>query len=187
MVCRLCLQHKPETFMASLIDKFETLFEKFNLFLAVCVAGSIGLFAILVPFDFFSRKLGWRGLEWLNEGAEYGLYAGVFLSEAWVLYKGAHVRVDIILTALPANLSARVERMIDLFGALLCLGMAYFGANGTLSSYAFGSLPDKDLQVPNWIVLAVFTVSFIMLAIEFLFRFRRAGRPDHKVSTDIGF
>ncbi|NIZ13579.1 TRAP transporter small permease [Phaeobacter sp. HF9A] len=173
--------------MASLIDSFETLFEKFNLCVAVCVAGSIGLFALLVPFDFFSRKLGGRGLEWLNEGAEYGLYAGVFLSAAWVLYKGAHVRVDIILTALPARLGARVERVIDLFGALLCFAMAYFGANGTLSSYAFGSLPDKDLQIPNWIVLAVFTVSFIMLAIEFLFRFRRAGRPDYKVSTDIGF
>lgn len=173
--------------MAPLIDRFEIFFEKFNLCVAVCVAGSIGVFAALVPFDFFSRKLGWRGLDWLNEGAEYGLYAGVFLSAAWVLYKGAHVRVDIILTALPARLSARVERAIDLFGALLCLGMAYFGAKGTLSSYVFGSLPDKDLQIPNWIVLAVFTASFIMLAIEFLFRYRRAGRPDHTISTDIGF
>ncbi|GLT10706.1 TRAP transporter small permease [Sulfitobacter sp. PR48] len=173
--------------MPSLIDRFETVFEKFNLFVAICVAGSIGVFAILVPLDFFLRKLGLRGLEWLNEGAEYGLYAGVFLSSAWVLYKGAHVRVDIILTAIPAWLGARVERAIDLFGSLLCLCMAYFGANGTLSSYAFGSLPDKDLQIPNWIVLAVFTLSFLMLAIEFLFRFRRAGMSDHKISTDIGF
>ncbi|WP_417408046.1 TRAP transporter small permease subunit [Hoeflea sp.] len=105
--------------MSSFIDSFETLFEKLNLCVAVCVAGSIGLFAILVPLDFFSRKLGWGGLEWLNEGAEYGLYAGVFLSAAWVLYKGAHVRVDIILTAIPARLSATVERLIDLFGVLL--------------------------------------------------------------------
>lgn len=173
--------------MASIIDRFESVFEKFNLFVAICVAGSIALFAILVPLDFFLRKSGLHGLEWLNEGTEYGLYAGVFLSSAWVLYKGAHVRVDIILTAIPSWLSTRVERAVDLFGALLCLSMAYFGANGTVSSYIFGSLPDKDLQIPNWVVLAVFTVSFIMLAIEFLLRFRRAGRPDHKVSTDIGF
>ncbi|MBU0643817.1 MAG: TRAP transporter small permease [Alphaproteobacteria bacterium] len=173
--------------MTPLIDKFEILFEKFNIWIAICVAGSIGLFAALVPFDFFSRKLGGRGLEWLNEGAEYGLYAGVFLSSAWVLYKGAHVRVDIILTALPARIGAKVERAIDLSGALLCLLMAYFGAKGTFSSYIFWSLPDKDLQVPNWIVLGIFTVSFVMLAIEFLFRYRRAGRPDHEISTDIGF
>ncbi|EBA06702.1 TRAP transporter small permease [Sagittula stellata] len=173
--------------MASLIDRFEILFEKFNLFVAICVAGSIGLFAVLVPFDFFSRKLGLRGLEWLNEGAEYGLYAGVFLSASWVLYKGAHVRVDILLTALPKWAARKVERAVDLFGALLCFCMAYFGANGTLSAYAFGSLPDKDLQVPNWIVLAVFTVSFVMLAIEFLYRFRRAGQSDHKTTSDIGF
>ena len=173
--------------MTQLLDSFEALFERINFLLAVLVAGSIGLFAILVPVDFFSRKMGGGGLEWLNEGAEYGLYAGVFLSAAWVLYKGAHVRVDIVLAALPARVGARVERAIDLFGALLCFVMAYFGANGTLSSYAFGSLPDKDLQVPNWIVLAVFTVSFVMLGIEFLFRFRRAGRDGHEISTDMGF
>ena len=71
--------------------------------------------------------------------------------------------------------------------ALLCLAMALFGYEGTVSAYVLGTLPDKNMQIPNWIILVVFTVSFLMLAIEFLLRFRRAGQLGYVAEESVGF
>ena len=170
-----------------LIDRFEAAFERVNRLLAALVALSIGLFTILVPFDLLLRKLGWGNLPWLHEGAEYGLYVGVFLSAAWVLNKGAHVRVDIVIASLPPTAGLRLEKLLDIAGALLCACMCYFGLAGALGEFEFGTLPDKDLRIPNWYMLAVFAVSFALLAIEFLLRYRRAGRDGAAAPSEAGF
>ena len=166
----------------SFLDLFETAFGRLNRILAALVALSIGVFALLIPFDLFLRKVGWGNLPWLHEGAEYGLYVGVFLSAAWVLNKGAHVRVDIIIAALPGRVALRLERLLDIAGALLCAILA-----GMIGEYELGTLPDKDLRIPNWYMLLVFAVSFALLAIEFLLRYRRAGKDGMAILSEAGF
>jgi len=172
---------------SSFLDRFESVFEQVNRLIAALVAASIGLFALLIPFDLFLRKVGWGNLPWLHEGAEYGLYIGVFLSAAWVLNKGAHVRVDIIIAALPDRVALRLERILDIAGALLCAVLCYCGVAGMISEYAFGTLPDKDLRIPNWYMLLVFGLSFALLTVEFLLRYRRAGKAGSVASSDAGF
>ncbi|WP_147335736.1 TRAP transporter small permease [Pseudotabrizicola alkalilacus] len=173
--------------MADLLKTFEVFFVKLNTAIAACVALSIGMFTLLVPLDFVLRKLRMGGLEWLNEGAEYFLFFGVFLSATWVLQQGAHVRVDIIISNLPARAAAWLERVMDLMGAALCGIMAYLGTRSTVSAYILGTLPDKDLRLPNWVVLTVFAVSFVLLTIEFLLRYFRAGRHGYVAEASAGF
>ena len=173
--------------MSSFLDWFESVFEQVNRLIAALVALSIGVFTLLIPFDLFLRKVGWGNLPWLHEGAEYGLYVGVFLSAAWVLNKGAHVRVDIIIAALPDRGSLRLEKLLDIAGALLCAILCYCGLSGMLGEFEFGTLPDKDLRIPNWYMLLVFGLSFALLTVEFLLRFRRAGKEIATASTDAGF
>ena len=111
----------------------------------------------------------------------------MFLSAAWVLNKGAHVRVDIIIAALPDRVALRLERVLDIAGALLCAVLCYCGVAGMISEYAFGTLPDKDLRIPNWYMLLVFGLSFALLTVEFLLRYRRAGKAGAMASSDAGF
>ena len=173
--------------MSSFFDWFQAVFEQVNRFVAALVALSIGLFALLIPLDLFLRKIGWGNLPWLHEGAEYGLYVGVFLSAAWVLNKGAHVRVDIVIASLPDRVALRLEKLLDIAGALLCAILCYFGLTGMIGEYALGTLPDKDLRIPNWYMLLVFGLSFALLTVEFLLRFRRAGKEVATASTETGF
>ncbi len=171
----------------SILDLFEAGFEQVNRFIAALVALSIGVFALLIPIDLFLRKLGWGNLPWLHEGAEYALYVGVFLSAAWVLNKGAHVRVDIVIAALPGPVALRLEKLLDIGGALLCAAMCYCGLAGMISEFDLGTLPDKDLRIPNWYMMLVFAASFALLAIEFLLRYRRAGKAGEIASSEAGF
>lgn len=160
--------------MRRLIDRFEAGFERLLVLLAALVAASIGLVAVLIPLNLLLIKLQWGGLWWLYEAAEYGLYVGVFIGAPWVLHQGAHVRVDVVVSALPRHLAVRLEQFVDLAGLSLCLLLAYYGVRAAISEYQDGTLPDKDLRIANWYMLVVFAGAFVLLAIEFTLRLRRA-------------
>jgi TRAP-type C4-dicarboxylate transport system permease small subunit len=148
------------------------------------VAISIGLFATLIPLNLFLVKTGIGSIWWLHEGVEYALYVGVFIGAPWVLQQGAHVRVDVLISALPERAAATLERFLDLGGAILCLALCYYGYRLAVSEYEDGTLPDKDLRIANWTMMLVFAFSFFLLAIEFLFRIRRAGEIVVNESTE---
>ena len=166
------------------IDRFEALFNRTIYALIVLVAISIGSFAVLIPFNLFIVKTGIGAIWWLHEGVEYALYVGVFLGAPWVLQQGAHVRVDVLVSALPTNAAAWLERILDLIGASLSLVLCIYGARLAMSEYQDGTLPDKDLRIANWIMMTVFAVAFFLVAIEFLFRVRRANEIVVEESTE---
>lgn len=172
------------------LDKFEAGFTKFNECLAALVAISIGLIAILIPLNLFLVKSGLGSIWWLNEGIEYTLYVGVFIGAPWVLQQGAHVRVDVLTSALPAPIALRLERLLNVAGFALCVLLCFYGVRATIIEFQDGTLPDKDLRIANWYMLSVFAICFALLAIEFLLRLRRAGSvTDEEASavTEAGF
>ena len=166
--------------MSNALDRFEAWFNAFNTFIAGVVAASIGAFAVLIPLDLLLRKMSWGNLPWLGEGIEYALYVGVFLSAAWVLHKGAHVRVDIIVAALPKRVAMRMEKALDIIGAILCAVLCYYGVTAAIVEYVDETLPDKDLRIDNWYMMVAFALAFALLTIEFLLRVRRAGEAGDK-------
>ena len=157
------------------IAALESAFNKVTFFLAGLVAASIGLIAVLIPLNLLLVKGNLGGIWWLYEAVEYTLYVGVFIGAPWVLQQGAHVRVDILAAALPQHLAVQLERAVDIAGVGLCLLLCYYGVRAAISEFQDGTLPDKDLRIANWYMLSVFALSFLLLAIEFLFRVRRAA------------
>ena len=160
--------------MNMLVDRVELGFNRLLGILVGAVAVSIGLIAFLIPLNLLLVKMNWGAVWALYEAVEYMLYAGIFLGAPWVLQQGAHVRVDLFVHSLPQSLAQRLEQVVNAFGALICPVLAWYGYRLMVSEFADGTLPDKALRIPNWIMMAVFLVSFVLLAIEFLFRIRRA-------------
>jgi len=158
-----------------MLNRLERAFERTLLGLAWLTAASIGAFAVLIPLNLALIKLGWGNLWWLHEAIEYALYVGVFVAAPWVLRQGAHVRVDVLLTALPKAGSRRLEQAVDVLGAGLCIVLCVYGVRICISEFEDGTLPDKDLRIPTGYMMLVFAVSFFLLAVEFLFRLRRSS------------
>ena len=91
---------------------------------------------------------------------------------------------------LPKNLAVSAEILLDFVGCIICVSLFYYGLQGSIEAYIDKSIPDKLLKIANWWMLLVFAVSFCMLAIEFLFRIRRARtilEKEKVVSTKAGF
>ena len=91
----------------------------------------------------------------------------------WLLRQGQHIRVDILLQAIPARLAWSLEWLGDLIGFVCCIVMAWYGTQAAWSSYASGAVNIKTLVTPEWWALAPLPLVFVLLAIEMVFRMIR--------------
>lgn len=113
------------------------------------------------------------GLEWANEISEAMLYLVTLLTAPWLLRRGQHIRVDIVLRAVPPRVGWLFEWAVDLLGLGSCALIAWYSARAALASFQAGSLSIKTLVTPEWWLLSALPVAFIALTIEMLFRMRR--------------
>src|SRR5512143_3908775 len=56
---------------------------------------------------------GMQGLAWANELSEATLYLITMLTAPWLLRRGQHIRVDIVLRAIPQRLGWYCEWLVD--------------------------------------------------------------------------
>ena len=112
------------------------------------------------------------------------LYLMTLLAAPWLLRQGQHIRVDIILRALPVRVAWLLEWLGDIVGLLCCLYFVWYGLLITTASYNAGSINIKTLVTPEWWTLAPLPLGFALLAIEFIFRMHRlASSPKSACAT----
>ena len=87
--------------------------------------------------------------------------------------RGQHVRVDIILRAVPPKVGWVFEWMVDALAMACCAVIAYYAARAAFASYSAGSLSIKTLITPEWWLLSALPVAFLALTLEMFFRMRR--------------
>lgn len=114
-----------------------------------------------------------RGVEWSNEASEAILYLITMLAAPWLLRRGRHIRVDIVLRAIPKRLAWYFEWACDVIALGCCVLLMVYGAQSALASKASGALSIKTLVTPEWWLLAPLPLAFLLLGIEVLFRMRR--------------
>jgi len=116
---------------------------------------------------------GVAGLAWANEISEAMLFLVTLLTAPWLLRRGQHIRVDIVLRAVPPRVGWLFEWAVDLLGLGCCALIAWYSARAALASFNAGSLSIKTLVTPEWWLLTVLPAAFTCLTIEMLFRMRR--------------
>ncbi|MCE9659906.1 MAG: TRAP transporter small permease [Burkholderiales bacterium] len=114
-----------------------------------------------------------RGIAWSNEISELLLYGMTLAAAPWLLREGRHIRVDIVLRALPKRMAYACEWIADSLGFVCCLWLVFYGASAAKKSWAGDALSIKTLVMPEWWFLAPLPICFLLLAIEFVFRMRR--------------
>ena len=144
--------------------------------------------AVMIGADVVSRNLGAGGVAVSNEFSEDILYLMTLLAAPWLLRQGQHIRVDVVLRALPTRVAWMLEWVGDIVGLLCCGYFVWYGTLITAASYAAGSVNIKTLITPEWWTLAPLPVGFVLLGIEFIFRMHRLfvaeiGLRDEAVSA----
>ena len=150
-----------------------------NLLNALALAGCALLFAMMLVIcaDVLLRNVrivpGMLGVPWANEVTEYALYFITMLTAPWLLRQGQHIRIDIVLRAIPRRMAWYCEWLCDFIALACCVVIAFAGFKATAASMAIGSMVIKTLAIPEWWLLAPLQACFALLAIEILFRMAR--------------
>jgi TRAP-type C4-dicarboxylate transport system permease small subunit len=142
---------------------------------ALASAAALILLAMvgIVTADIVLRNLVGASFAWANEISEYALYLMTLLTAPWLLRRGRHVRLDIILTLVPARVAWLMEALGDVIGFAVCITLIRYGLDMTLDSARLGAVTIKNLVFAEWWLLAPLPAAFALLAVEFVFRFQR--------------
>jgi TRAP-type C4-dicarboxylate transport system permease small subunit len=142
------------------------------------------LMTLLIGTDVISRNLGLGGMAWSAEASEDALYLVTLLAAPWLLRQGQHIRVDILLRALPPRIGWLLEWVGDLLGLACSLYFVWYGWKVLAASYQAGAITIKTLVTPEWWMLAPLPVAFALFAVEFVFRMHRLSRAERAPRTD---
>ncbi len=138
--------------------------------LAIVAALTLLVMVVLVTADIVLRNLTRSGFPWANEVSEYALYGMTLLTAPWLLRRGQHVRIDLLLSIVPSRVAWLMEAAGDVIGFLVCVVMVRYGFHMAADSFRLGSLTIKNLVFAEWWLLAPLPLFFALLAAEFAFR-----------------
>jgi len=145
--------------------------------LALVASAALLAMVVIICADVLTRNVAIpgmpRGVAWSNEISELLLYLITLLAAPWLLREGRHIRVDIVLRALPRRTAYACEWIADVLGLLSCLWLVAYGGSAAWKSAQSSALSIKTLVMPEWWFLAPLPICFALLAIEFVFRMGR--------------
>jgi TRAP-type C4-dicarboxylate transport system permease small subunit len=104
------------------------------------------------------------------ELSEYAMLLITAFAAPWLLKRGQHVRIDLVLTAIPRRAAWLCEIATDLTGTLLSVLLAYYSIRAAAASQALGTRMVKDFMIPEWWVLTPLPLMFVLLAVGFVLR-----------------
>lgn len=171
-----------------MIDRLSGAYGRLLAALALCGCAVLLAMMLIIVADVLLRNLAIaglpRGLAWSNEISELMLYLITMCVAPWLLRRGQHIRVDIVLRALPPAVAWYLEWLGDLIALACCAVFAWVGTEAAWSSYASGAVNIKTLVTPEWWALAPLPVVFVLLALEMLFRMHRLWRAERAPRSD---
>ena len=138
--------------------------------LAAAAALLLGATAIAVTADVVLRNVGVGSAPWILELSEYVLPLATFLTAPWLLLRGEHVRLDVLLRALPPRAARALDVSVSGLGLAICGVLVFYGVRTALDSARQGAKVFKSVVFPEWWLYAPFAVCFALLAMEFLRR-----------------
>jgi TRAP-type C4-dicarboxylate transport system permease small subunit len=157
-------------------------------FLAALAALILLAMVVVVTADIILRNLTRGGFTWANEVSEYALYLITLLTAPWLLRRGRHIRLDLILVMLPTRVAWVLEAISDVAGFAVSVVLVRYGFAMTFDSWQMGAITIKNLVFAEWWLLAPLPITFALLTVEFVFRFHRlmGERARRAEATSVG-
>jgi TRAP-type transport system small permease protein len=159
------------------MDRLSQRYGKLLAGLALAACALLFLMTLMICADVLLRNVplvaGVQGLPWSNEVSEAMLFLITMLTAPWLLRRGQHIRIDILLRAFPRRTGWICEWISDALALACCLVMMVFGGKAAWASFQGGSMSIKTLVTPEWWLLAPLPVAFALLAGELVFRMQR--------------
>jgi TRAP-type C4-dicarboxylate transport system permease small subunit len=140
----------------------------------------------LIVADVVLRNLFNTTLPASVELTEYAMFYAAAFAAPWLLRRGQHIRIDIVIARAPPTAGWIMEILCDLIGLGLSLLMSWYGIAMVLKSWRGDTLVVKNLIFSEWYILWPLPVMFVLLSVEFVFRLARIVSGPHQARREGG-
>jgi len=133
------------------------------------LAGALLVFLILsVCWEVILRYFFNSPTSWVVEISGYIVLWVPFLVSAWVLRKGSHIRMDMLISGLGPRGKAILNTITFSIAALICFILTWYGVKVVIDLYQTGFITQTFLRIYKWPIIAVIPLSTFLLFLEFL-------------------
>lgn len=152
-----------------LVAKFNTIFDRTVGLLFLLASALVIFIMVSVTTEvFIARFLLDRPQTWVVDISEYSLLFITFLGTAWVLKRGGHVKMDLVLTRLNSRAQLVINTITSTIGAIICLALTWYGARASWNAFQLGLTTATVLDLPRGPIFAVIPIGCFLLSIQFL-------------------
>lgn len=120
------------------------------------------------------------------ELTEYMLFYAAAFAAPWLLRRGQHIRIDVVIARVPRLAGWTMELACDLIGLGLSLLLSFYGGWMLWNSMNAGTLVVKNLIFHEWLILWPLPLMFVLVSIEFIFRIQRLLTGPRTVRSEGG-
>ncbi len=139
------------------------------------VAMNIGFVVLVcsIVWGVLSRYVTESPATWVEEVSSIAFTWVVFVGAAEVHRRGRHVRVDLLISLLPARIRPAEDVAVEIFVVLYCFYVAWLGLQQTIAS---NSATTSMLNIPLSVPYAGLTFGFLLMGLRSVQRLVRRRR-----------
>ncbi len=135
--------------------------------MAWCAGFLIAAMMVVITVDVVLRNLGFQSWAHFFTFTEYALLVVPCLGAPWLVREKGHIYVEILLMHLQPRPRRWLTRGIGLACIGICLVIAWYGFEVTLTDFLRAERDVRSFDMPRWLVVGWIPLSFLMMAIEF--------------------
>jgi len=136
--------------------------------MAWCAAALIVAMMVVITIDVVVRNLGYQSSAHFFTFTEYALLIVPCLGAPWLVREKGHIYVEILLMQFGPRGRRYFSTGIALGCIAVCLVIAWYGFEVTISDFLQNEKDVRSLDMPRWMVVGFIPLSFAMMGIEFL-------------------
>lgn len=134
---------------------------------AVVAAVMLLIAALVITWSVFYRAMG-ASTYWEIEFSVYMMVASLFLASPYCLATRGHVGVDLLSHYLPKRFSRPVAFGVAIVGMVVCIYLAWAGAEMTLHAYARGERTESSWAALKWPLFLTMPVGLGLTALQYV-------------------
>jgi C4-dicarboxylate transporter, DctQ subunit len=136
--------------------------------LAVLIGVILVFMTLSIFYAIFVRAVNLPGPVWIVQYNEYAMLFATFLGSSWLLSKGRHVSVELVVSRLSPQKRNVLRIIHSLMGIGLCATLCWYGALTTIENFQRNVIHVQAVDVPMAYVLFVIPLGFFLLVLQFI-------------------
>jgi TRAP-type C4-dicarboxylate transport system permease small subunit len=125
------------------------------------------MIGVAIALQVAARHLG-KQIPSADDIAGLSMAASLFLGLGPTLRAGRHIRVNLLLSQLPARLRKRVEVLVCLAGSVFFGYFSFYATQMTIESYQIGERTAGLLPIPLWLPQIGMSLGLIVMTLALL-------------------